>query len=265
MSRRQITEAFFSFSSQTNILHRTNLATGEDTAFEIKDFVFEARCVGTLCGKGKLYVTGGRSDSFGEEVNWVMIIDTLRDFSVVQTCNMGTSRYSHAAAFHGGFLYVIGGQNTDKVLDSCERLDLTNCKWEPVEPLPKASSDLSVTVVEATASLFALGGFTKFKFSSRHNLIQRLSLTTQSWDLLKVKLPYPDYSMPCFTGEQSQVYFISRDSLFVFNPITSVVSERQQLDLEVLKSSSGPSLYSRGALYYSNLRQGVVSVTLGNL
>mmetsp|Transcript_25082 Transcript_25082/g.43994 ORF Transcript_25082/g.43994 Transcript_25082/m.43994 type:complete len:206 (-) Transcript_25082:73-690(-) len=142
-------------------------------------------------------------------------IDTLKDFASFKQKPMHHARYCHGVAYYRGFLYVLSGETTGMSnRRECERLNLTAGTWEDLQPFPTYAGS-SCIVLEATQSLYALGGHTNQK---KVDLIQRLCLVALTWEVLPVKLPIPSLSIPCFKVDEQRAYFIMSSTLFTFDP-----------------------------------------------
>ena len=78
--------------------------------------------------------------------------DEWTEVSPMQICRSGPG-----VASIGQYIYVIGGYDGVKQIDTVERYDTESDAWDYVSPLPTARSALSVTVLDG--KLFAIGKF----------------------------------------------------------------------------------------------------------
>lgn len=249
-------ESAFSYDIRTNLLHRRRLDTGEVSSHGLGAFTFKWGCVWCLLPGGDIVITGGGFTSTNEATN----ICSHKDFAVTLKPPMLTARSGHGAVHNRGYLYVIGGAN-GRYLNECERFDCTQNRWEALEPLPEAYCSMSVLVLEATDSLYALGGFLD---QGSHDQINRLCLVSLRWYELKLKLPSAHNSIACFKLEESQAYFLIEKSLYAFAPLTNSITHVAAVK-ESVTSQCGPSYYAKGTLYCSGYFGTVRELNLGTL
>ena len=60
--------------------------------------------------------------------------DTVKELATEKAMLM-QSRYTHALAHQGIYVYAIGGRSINGVLESCERYSITLNRWEPIAKL----------------------------------------------------------------------------------------------------------------------------------
>lgn len=94
---------------------------------------------------------------------------------------MSTARSNHASVYHRGFVYIVGGYNRSSKMVKCERLCVSEDRWEALPPLPEAVDDCGVVTQESTQSLYVIGG-------RECDSILELRLDLLSWRRLAVKL-----------------------------------------------------------------------------
>jgi hypothetical protein len=240
----------YSYKYNTDQLHRTNLVTGEYSSHRVPSYTFKiGRCWSEVPG-GSLLITGGSPG-----VREVVRIDTCREFAVVHCAPMLTPRMGHAAVYHTQHLYILGGKN-EGILSDCERYVWAENRWEALAPLPRACSSTSGVVVES--SLYALGGFD----GSALDLVQKLSLKSLTWELMQFRLPFPDYSIPCFKLRDTEVFLVVRKTLCSF---TGFAVRPLKTLMEDIRSRHGASYYHRGTLYCSSYEGAVLSYEIGSL
>lgn len=198
-------------------------------------------------------------------MNHVAKIDTLREFATTTQPPMLTPRKCHSSVYHAERIYVLGGltgamKKTDptRTTSKCERFICAENRWEALPCLPRASAHIRGVVVEET--LYALGG----SGDAPADMIQKLSLESLSWELMRLRLPRDDIKFPCFKLSDSQVYFVLKDlTLYSFMPQTLQIKPVKTVT-KFLKSCGGPSHYSRGFLYCSS-ENGTSRLEIGSL
>jgi hypothetical protein len=233
----------FHYQNSTTNLHKTNLSTGEESSTAL---THTFKPYSSLCEspEGILFITGG-----GPSTEVVCINPTTN--VVTPKPPMKTPRFWHGSVFYGGFLYVIGGQNTS-ILAECERYDSFQDKWESIAPLLHASQCHEPIVCGYTRGIYILGGHNS---TGDLDLIQEFELESQTWNILEVKLPSKSDCIPCFrVKNQALIYFIQGGALHSFSPITYTLANVKPVTN--IQSGSGPSYYAKGTLYYPHWSSG---------
>jgi hypothetical protein len=216
---------FYCCLKNSNELHRVNLLTGEQSCHNVPNYEFNPGCRWSELPGGSLLITGGYFTTD------VVKINALREFAVSSQPPMHTARGEHAAVYHSQHLYVLG-------YEECERYVCAESRWEVMPALPKAG--FSMSAVELDSSLYALGG----NADSALDTVQKLSLSSLTWQLMQLKLPLAAYWMPCFKTD-TQVYLVIKETLYSFTPLE--VKPVKSLAEFIICNSS---YYSRGTLYY---------------
>jgi hypothetical protein len=201
---------------------------------------------------GSLLITGGTLPA----VRGVVRIDTRREFAVAHCAPMLTPRREHTAVYHTPHLYILGGWNDSKELSECERYVYAENRWEALPPLPRACQNASGVVVES--SLYALGGYD----GSYLDLVQKLRLESLTWELMKFRLPFAGYCIPCFKVRDTEVYLVVNKTLCSF---TALKVRLLKTLTDEIQSFYGASYYCRGTLYCSNLHGGALTYEIGSL
>jgi hypothetical protein len=230
----------YSYTTLTDKLHRTNLATGKQSSHKVPSYRFKEGCCWSEVPGGSLLITGGQD-------GWNVAREVARidvgTFEVSPQPPMLTPRKCHAAVYHTQHLYVLGGHN-GRNLSECERYVFAENRWEALPPLPRACFFTSGVVVES--SLYALGGWDRVKSL---DLVQKLSLESLTWELMQFRLPFAGNCIPCFKLKDTEVFLVVRKTLCSFTglevrPLKTLTSR--------IRSFSGASYFSRGTLYCSS-------------
>jgi hypothetical protein len=244
----------YSYNTDTDQLHRTNLVTGEHSSFKVPSYRFKYCCCWSEVPGGSLLITGGGHPTPKEEV---VRIDTRREYEVSHCAPMLTPRAGHAALYHTPHLYILGGYDDSRELSECERYVCAENRWEALPPLPSACHSTSGVVVES--SLYALGGYDG---SFLVDLVQKLSLESLTWELMQFRLPFAGCSIPCFKVRDTEVFLIVKKTLCSFTAFEVRPLETLTADIQ---SKYGASYYRRGTLYCSSYQGGVLSLEIGSL
>jgi hypothetical protein len=226
----------YNYQYGTSNLHRTNLSTCQESSTAL---THTFKRYSSLCEspEGTLFITGGQTTS-------EVVCINLTTNAVTPKPPMKSARYWHGSVFYGGFLYVIGGYNTD-YLAECERYDTLHNHWQPIPPLPHTSYWHAAIVCGYTRRIYILGG----NNGSYLDLIQEFELESQTWKLLEVKLPSKSAWIPCFRVKNvALIYFIQGGALHSFSPITYTLANVKPVTN--IQSWNGPSYFAKGILYY---------------
>jgi lambda repressor-like predicted transcriptional regulator len=202
---------FYSCQQDTNILHRVNLLTGEQSKYKLPHYKFKGYCRWSELPGGSLLITGGAVSY--TSVRDVVKIDTLREYAASFQPPMHTGRSSHAAVYHSQYVYVLGGYG-GRDLSECERYVCAESRWEVLPVLPEAAGAMSA--VELQNSLYALGGTVDEEIYIE--TVQKLSLDSLTWQLMQLKLPTIGHYIPCFKKD-SEVYLVLFKTLYSFTPL----------------------------------------------
>jgi hypothetical protein len=242
----------YSYTKNTDQLHRTSLVTGEQSRHRVPSYTFKTGCCWSEGPGGSLLITGG---GFPDAVGKVESIDTRREFAVSYCPPMLTPRSCHAAVYHTPYLYLLGGYNGITELSECERYVCAENRWEALLPLPRACSNPSGVGVER--SLYALGGIV----GSYLDLVQKLSLDSLTWELMQLRLPHAGCNISCFKLRDTEVYLVVNNTLYSF---TDVQVRSLKTLAEDIRSFRGVSYYKGGILYSSNGGGAVQSYEIGS-
>jgi hypothetical protein len=233
--------------SDTNLLYRTHLLTGEQSYRPILGYVFLAgSCWRELPG-ASLLITGGSPG-----VRDVAKIDTLREWAASSEPPMHTARYDHAAVYHSQHLYVLGGYTNYRCLGECERYVCAESRWEVLPALPIACCAMSAVLLDN--SLYVLGGYDGRDL----NTVQKLHFDSLTWKLMGLKLP-PARHFPCFKTE-TQVYLVVKKKVYCFSPRTVKLVKT----LTQVACNCYSSYYSCGFLYITKT-DSIESLAIGEL
>jgi hypothetical protein len=254
LHERTLPRFIYSYSTNINELHRTDLFTGERSSHQIPYFMFDGDCRLTEMPRIGLLVTGGGVPITKK----VQKIDTLREFAVSRQAPMLTARGSHAAVYHARFVYVLGGNTPGgRPLIGCERYVCTDNRWQALSPLPRPCSNIGTVVVERC--LYALGGYDG---SKSLDLVMQLSLERLTWKLLELKLPKPGFYFPCFKVRSTEVYLLMHKTLYSFTPLKITKLKTVSKDIW---SYVGTNYYCRGTLYCASQSREGCRLKIGEL
>eukprot|EP00359_Climacostomum_virens_P007110 CAMPEP_0204904050 /NCGR_PEP_ID=MMETSP1397-20131031/4638_1 /ASSEMBLY_ACC=CAM_ASM_000891 /TAXON_ID=49980 /ORGANISM="Climacostomum Climacostomum virens, Strain Stock W-24" /LENGTH=382 /DNA_ID=CAMNT_0052072783 /DNA_START=83 /DNA_END=1227 /DNA_ORIENTATION=+ len=234
----------YSYQTNSSSLFRTTLSTGETREEILSNHTFRVGSVWCEVAGGDIYFTGGNIDT--QAMNEVVQVSGS-SLEVTQKAGMLSARYWHGSVYDKDYLYAIGGWNRGTMRE-CERLSVSEDRWEALQPLPLGCRNVNVVVVKETECLYALGGQTAFR--SFLDVIQRLRLGRLEWNVMPLRLPTGAYYIACFSKE-SKVWFFVDMKLYCLNALAdcSITLSKQ---IGEIKSRCGPSHYHRGYLYCSN-------------
>lgn len=231
-------EFIYSRRTDSNLLYRTKLSTGDEWSLGLCAYRFKVGCCWSQLPMGLLYITGGEL-TYDVHTSEVVRIDSTRDYALTTTLPMATARSYHAAEYHADYLYVIGGYSEDR----CERYSVMRSRWERLAPLARACYNMSA--IARRQSLYVLGGMNDY---DSLDTIQCFSLMSLTWQLLSIKLPSVGNRIACFKLEDSQVYLVIKERLYALRA-NGLRHIRPLMD--TIRCYYGPSYYSKGTLFCS--------------
>jgi len=152
------------------LIYRTTLSTGKTSRGHV-NHKFKAGSALCEVAGGDIYFTGGRV--FFNNVKEVVQV-SWNVMEVTAMAPMRSARCYHGSVYDNNYLYAIGGMcpKNGNGITKCERLLVSEDRWEAMQPLPQGCSSSIVVVVKETQSLYALGGWDLFGLDD----IQRLRL-----------------------------------------------------------------------------------------
>ena len=137
--------------------------------------------------------------------------------------NMLKERRNHSSIRVGNHIYICGGMdNNSNHINSCEKFSLQYEKWIKCSPLNIERSHLSLCNMN-NKYIYALGG--ENKITGFLDSIEKYSILGDSWELIKVKLPYKLECVGCIgISHQEMIIFggyspqkIKRESIIKYN------------------------------------------------
>lgn len=113
---------------------------------------------------------------------------------------MISKRGCFAAIYHEGFVFVMGGLNyTEKILKKCERYSIADNRWDPLADMCEARKNASACAL-TTDTIYVFGGSNQ---SQSSDTIEQYSIATNTWNILKIKLPSPISFLTSFKISQT--------------------------------------------------------------
>jgi hypothetical protein len=152
---------------------------------------------------------------------------------------------------------VIGGINFDQGYSSkFEVFSMARNKWKSLPPCPVATCNTVPIILEATAKLIVIGGFTGDE-------VNMYDLKTKSWSSLTVKLPTLGFFIPTFPiqGYSTSVFYVNRGHLFCLNSTTLNITRLRKTRGEI-QSFGWPACWHKGVLYCLDMERQIVSMPL---
>ncbi|KAM7421958.1 hypothetical protein PAMA_010165 [Pampus argenteus] len=123
-----------------------------------------------------LLVTGGKDGS--TPVTSLRAYDTRAD----RWCSVGTEeicRTHHGVAVLNNFVYLIGGCNRQRHLDTVQKFDIVTSTWHQVAPMNSCRCYLSVAVLNGC--IYAMGGCNRQVY---YNTVERYMHETDQWTMV---------------------------------------------------------------------------------
>ena len=133
---------------------------------------------------GCILITGGLNSSFTNVSGQVYMYDTTNE-TASEKAMLLQSRYTHALAHQGNYVYAIGGRSINGVLEGCERYSITLNRWEPIAKLNQKRCTMPAVVFE-DSYIYVFGGY---EGSGRIDSIEQYDVAHDIWNVLHVKFP----------------------------------------------------------------------------
>lgn len=254
-----VSSTIYSYSFSDNLLIITNLDTQLTSSVVIQGVsLYYGTCL-TELPDGSLLTTGG---AYGQ----VFSIE-VPSFAVTRRASMHFNRTMHASVYHDRYVYVVGGNTSEKepavLLKECERYLISEDRWEDIPPIPEFCGFVTCLVMESDQSLYALGT----PNSQHQGIIQKLCLASLNWTVLALQLPHEGGAIPVFKLSEgaTKMYFVMESCLYSFNPFFQTIQLVKTLSTTKSNSFFGPSYYRGGILYCSNCTAAPFKFEIGQL
>eukprot|EP00347_Sterkiella_histriomuscorum_P008465 403344995 len=172
--------------------------------------------------------------------------------------SMISKRGCFAAIFHEGQIFVMGGLNyTEKILKKCERYNIAENKWETIADMCEPRKNASACAL-TTDTIYVFGGSNQ---SQSSDTIEQYSIATNTWNLLKIKLPSPISFLTSFKFSQTQIILLGgsvkehsrkaqtykTNQVLVFDVIQPKFTRVKNLERDLI--SLYPAFFDSGILY----------------
>jgi len=106
---------------------------------------------------GNILITGGLNSCFTNVSGSVYMYNTDNEVCM-EKASLNQSRYTHALAHQGNFVYAIGGRSINGVLESCERYSINMNRWERIANLNQKRCTMPAIVFE-DSYIYVFGGY----------------------------------------------------------------------------------------------------------
>jgi DNA-binding CsgD family transcriptional regulator len=234
---------FFSFEEDSPRLFIRHLGTLEVEVKVVRGMTFLRGSYWTEIPGHALLFTGGFRKEITDEV-WSV---DLLNFTMTSQPPMGKGRCSHGAVYYADCVYVVSGllRLTNFSNPTCERFSLATSLWEQLADIPNPVACICPVVYEH--AIYVVGGFN----AKEIKLIQVFLFASESWNVLKVKVPSFTATIACFQiPRRHELFFVSRRNLFSYSsgPLTIKRLEKLHDPVEI---TGGPCHYSEGRLHWA--------------
>ena len=144
--------------------------------------------------------------------------------------DMFNERRNHFSLRVNEYIYVCGGiDNNSNHLNSCEKYSLQYEKWIKCSPLNIERSHLSLCNVN-NKYIYAIGG--ENKKNGFLDSIEKYSILGDSWECMKIKLPYKLECVGCITSNNKEIVIfggycpqkIKRETIIKYNIDTKKIN-----------------------------------------
>lgn len=239
----------YSFCENTNDLLVKDVRTYEKKIHTFKEFKFTDGCQYAILPSGDLIFTGGYPAK-------VEVVQISPSYNLTCKASMATGRRRHGLTLFRDKIYALSGWGAGA---KCESYDLCKDFWEEIPDIPKPTGCITPIGLEATGSVYVLGGYAGFFLKD----VQVFDVLHNTWTVLDLKLPMQGWYMPCFSVGHSEVLFIGKKQLWSLKP-PSTITLVKELD-EDIQCCGGPCILEGDTLHCSyNLRHSL-HIKLGHL
>jgi len=139
---------------------------------------------------GKILITGGLfSSEMGVSVVNSAFLYNPFNRTLKQGSSMNCCRFQHAITGSYRFVYCLGGKKfyslgKEGVLNSCERYDIRDDKWEQLPPMEEGLFNTSACILDK--NLYVFGGNSGTALSANIQVLDKIKLF---WSKIEVQLP----------------------------------------------------------------------------
>jgi len=167
------------FNREQNLVMICNLETNKAMATKITSgFILPFRFV-SIEADNDLYLIGGDNDH-NYYLKSLHLYDELRGV-LIPLSNMSVARSRHTATSIPGAIFVMGGENAEGVISSCERYDIKEDTWKSMPSLNKKRCGLSSCMMNNW--IYVGFGWDQ----SNLNSIERLDTEkNEEWEMVKL-------------------------------------------------------------------------------
>lgn len=161
-----------------------------------------------------------------------------------QVESMDVPRAGFAAVTLGNYIYLIGGENAQGVLDIVERYDQRSATWTVLSAKPTPVTDVRAAVI--SGQIYVPGGRLSANSSEVTDVLERYDPASEAWESLPpLPAPRSAYAMAAVEGK---LYVFGgwdgtsyRDDVFVYDPdraqweiLPSMPTARGYMDAQVV-------------------------------
>ncbi len=209
------------------------------------NLVLQSYSVSIGLNDGNILITGGLNSTFTNVSGSVYLYNPKLE-NCIEKSSLLYSRYTHALAHHGNFVYSIGGRSINGVLDSCERYSLNLNKWEKIASLNQRRCTTPAIVYEGTY-IYCFGGY---EGAGRIDSIEQYDIANDIWNMMKIKFP--------LSVEAETATLISKNEVLILGGHDNSAGTKDAMivNLETHSFIKVPSMqherFLHSAFYYEN-------------
>lgn len=234
---------------------------------EVFNLPFNFAYSATICTEKGIFCLGGENESGVTDLVFLLKWDTNSEKIIIETLPSLPEKITNASAVRSGkYIYILGGENSEKTLNSVYQLNITteNSNWKKVTNLP---IPLSHTVAfSLNNSIYLVGGRAKVpsKISMLSNRTYKLDLKHNKWSTMAdISINnVPINALSAASGviiQKNKFMIIGGDKGNVFSTIeefnlkiskSNLEDEKKQFQLEKEKLLVNHEGFSRDVLLY---------------
>ena len=146
-------------------------------------------------------------------------------------CSMNTKRGCFSAVYLSGFIFAFGGLNyTDKILKKCEKYDVRENWWIKIACLVEPWKNSSACALTSD-TIYVFGGTSNRTVCDS---IEQYSIASDTWTLLKIRLPNPISFLVSFKVNENQILLMG-GSVWEASKNTKTYKTNQVILFDVMK------------------------------
>jgi N-acetylneuraminic acid mutarotase len=188
----------------------------------------------------KIYIVGGQDEN-RKTLNKMYIFDTVKE-TIINAKDMNTSRVLPAVCSFGNKIYVFGGIDNNKELNSSESYDIKTGEWNKIKDMPYTLWGANCVNIN-DEYIVIIGGISNNEYSS--NIIKYYPKTDE-YEILKDSVNSPVYprmqeSGKIMTVNNNEIYFFGGYNPYIYGTLTAEKTNIENFYTKSIDEDNGTS------------------------